>query len=316
MYFPKSSRFLLIFIIMSLGIASTFAHEDENCPHDVFLHVEEGSALILEVTCTDEHMMVSSNNMPMYETEDFPHGTLTAMPRTWYIPLEPQLADEPTALPLMGAVGLIINGIQIQGPNAADRDGYFDPVTNNMLDFCNAHIAGQGEYHYHARANCLLDELTENPDDPTQLVGVILGYGFDGFPILTPYICTNADCSEVTEVQSSWQLTNPSAINAWEENEFVEGSGDLDQCNGMVQADGSYAYYATDTFPYFMGCYMGEVEELNFDPEATRWQGEAQVGMPQGGQQGQPPQGGQGQQPPPPGGQGGQQPPPPPGGGN
>ncbi|MEM7345662.1 MAG: YHYH protein, partial [Chloroflexota bacterium] len=36
-----------------------------------------------------------------------------------------------------------------------------------------------------------------------------------------------------------------------------EGSGDLDQCNGLTLADGSYAYFATDTFPYFMGCYYG-----------------------------------------------------------
>ena len=30
-----------------------------------------------------------------------------------------------------------------------------------------------------------------------------------------------------------------------------------DECNGRTQADGSYAYYATKDFPYFLGCFKG-----------------------------------------------------------
>ena len=38
--------------------------------------------------------------------------------------------------------------------------------------------------------------------------------------------------------------------------EFVEGLGDLDQCNGMVQ-NGVYGYVVTATYPHVMGCFTG-----------------------------------------------------------
>jgi len=50
------------------------------------------------------------------------------------------------------------------------------------------------------------------------------------------------------------------AAAAWDAHEYVAGSGDLDACNGMIRADGSYAYYATDTFPYLLSCYRGEAD--------------------------------------------------------
>ena len=46
----------------------------------------------------------------------------------------------------------------------------------------------------------------------------------------------------------------------------MEGSGDLDECNGLVGEDGSYAYYTTDTFPYTLGCYRGDAIVPEFDP--------------------------------------------------
>lgn len=41
---------------------------------------------------------------------------------------------------------------------------------------------------------------------------------------------------------------------------YVEGSGDLDQCNGTM-VDGEYRYYATDTYPFFPRCFRGNVTE-------------------------------------------------------
>ena len=42
--------------------------------------------------------------------------------------------------------------------------------------------------------------------------------------------------------------------------EYVEGSGDLDECNGMT-VNGSYGYYVTVGYPYVVGCYKGAVDE-------------------------------------------------------
>ena len=46
--------------------------------------------------------------------------------------------------------------------------------------------------------------------------------------------------------------------------EYVEGSGDLDECNGRVGVtpefpDGIYHYYATDSYPYLQRCVKGVV---------------------------------------------------------
>ena len=45
----------------------------------------------------------------------------------------------------------------------------------------------------------------------------------------------------------------------WAAHSYVERSGDLDQCNGRVDDDGQYRYYTTTSFPYYLGCYRGDL---------------------------------------------------------
>jgi hypothetical protein len=45
---------------------------------------------------------------------------------------------------------------------------------------------------------------------------------------------------------------------------YVEGAGDLDECNGRTGVTpefpaGTYHYYATDTYPFLQRCVKGEV---------------------------------------------------------
>ena len=40
--------------------------------------------------------------------------------------------------------------------------------------------------------------------------------------------------------------------------EYVEGLGDLDECNGMT-FKGSYGYYVTDGYPYILNCFKGTI---------------------------------------------------------
>lgn len=47
------------------------------------------------------------------------------------------------------------------------------------------------------------------------------------------------------------------ASDTWAAHSYVEGVGSLDQCNGRTDADGNYAYYTTDNFPYILGCFQG-----------------------------------------------------------
>jgi len=41
--------------------------------------------------------------------------------------------------------------------------------------------------------------------------------------------------------------------------EYQANQGDLDECNGMT-VDGQYGYYVTDTFPWVLGCFKGNLD--------------------------------------------------------
>ena len=114
------------------------------------------------------------------------------------------------------------------------------------LDQNNAHVDERGLYHYHGMPPALA-----STGDST-----LVGWAADGFEI---------HYAGATAV-SSWQLkdgTRPTApggaydgtyVQDWE---YIEGSGNLDACNGAV-VQGQYVYFATDTFPFFPHCLMGE----------------------------------------------------------
>jgi hypothetical protein len=153
-------------------------------------------------------------------------------------------------VPLLGPVGIIVDGLPLYGPNEAPQQGTGDPYLDGILDFCDGHTGPRGDYHYHARPDCLFKA------EARALDGRVVGYAFDGITILAPYVCADKECTEIKKLTSSWQKTSE-ARNAWESHGYVAGSGDLDRCNGRVGADGKYHYYATDTFPYLLACYKG-----------------------------------------------------------
>jgi hypothetical protein len=55
--------------------------------------------------------------------------------------------------------------------------------------------------------------------------------------------------------------------------EYVAGLGDLDECNGRVGVtpefpNGTYHYYATDTYPYLQRCVKGTATTTGAQPPA------------------------------------------------
>lgn len=282
-----------------------------DCPAENFVEVQadpqNGSypAPELNAYCQDGWVVVETNDIPDFEFVPTTPNPLQAQAYTFRFPQDPQIAAETTDVPLVGPIGVSVNGLAIFGPTEAPNDGSRDPYLDGILDYCNGHTAHGGVYHFHARPDCTFADLDGQ-------VGLVIGYAFDGFPILAPTICADEGCTSVREVQSSWTVVDPSAANAWERHGYVEGLSELDECNGMTLSDGSYVYFATDTFPYFIGCYRGVVAGDNLVGG-----GQAGGGALPGGQaQGQPggsgpggqtgPGGGPGN--PPPSGQGGQPP--------
>ena len=245
-----------------LGISDSQPPTNIDCPDVNFIDVQANPANgnyptpELSVDCTENQVIIHTNNIPNFEFVPTTPNALQAQDYTFTLPLNPTEAAQTTDVPLGGSIGVTVNGLVIFGPTEAPRDGYRDPYLDQILDYCNGHTAPGGVYHFHARPDCIYEDMDGQ-------VGLVIGYAFDGYPILAPYICADDNCTTTQEVQSSWQDVNPTLTNAWERHEYVAGSGDLDECNGIEFSDGSYAYFATDTFPYFMGCYRGDVDSSN-----------------------------------------------------
>ena len=252
------------------GSSSTStAAGDPDCPQAAsFLDVSGDSAgadypaPTLAVSCEGDEVVVASNGIPNFDFDQVTPNALEEQDFEFRFPRDPTAAAATTAVPLGGTVAVAVNGLPIFGPTEAGQDGYRDPLLDALLDYCNGHTAPGGVYHFHARPDCLFTDL----EGQTSLV---IGYAFDGYPILAPYGCDDADCTAVRPMKSSWQpiadqfdengdpIYDGTTEGSWDINEYVEGSGDLDECNGRALSGGGYAYYATDTFPYFVGCYTG-----------------------------------------------------------
>ncbi len=210
----------------------------------------------LTATCSNSSFLVASNGIPTFEFVMSNPSNLAAQVYSFNIPRNPSFAASTTAIPLGGPIGVTINGLPLFGPTENPNDGYKDPYINGILDYCNGHPAQKGDYHFHASPSSAHPECIA---DITK-VGQVLGYAFDGYAMVSPYVCTDVACSSTKKLTSSWRVIagkDPKTSNAWDAHEFVSGLGDLDQCNGYTRGDGTYVYVATDAFPYFFGCYKG-----------------------------------------------------------
>jgi len=220
-----------------------------------FVDVSKGSAGAryarpeLSVSCTDDHVVVQSNGIPNFEFVAITPNPLQAQRYNWRIPRSPRPSTDPQQVPLLGPTAVMVNGLPFFGPNEAPEHGTADPYLDKLLDFCGGHAGPGGMYHFHVMPVCLFDKVEGR-------AALVVGYAFDGYPILAPSECADASCATVRKVRSSWRREN-SQRNVWTANQYVDGHGDLDRCNGMTRPDGTYAYYATETFPYGPACYHG-----------------------------------------------------------
>ena len=146
------------------------------------------------------------NGIPHYTFVQTTPNALTAANHAYQIPLNPEIADAPTDIPLLGFVGVAVNGAPFFGPNEGgipQAEQFGDPIYNNdnasasadgsgtLMDGCLGHTAN--EYHYHALLDICLtpDSLTEDPwflpERDTTLPSPVVGYAADGFPVYGRY---------------------------------------------------------------------------------------------------------------------------------
>ena len=154
-------------------------------------------------------------------------------------------------------------------------------------DMNHAHVQPNGAYHYHGMPELLVDFLGDNQGM------TLVGWASDGFPVYARYGYSNTNDSNSTikSLIPSYRLklqpdsnrpmvltslaggpgqgntspNTPIAMGAFTQDyEYVEGLGDLDQCNGRFGVtpefpSGIYYYVVTDDFPFFTRCLKGNI---------------------------------------------------------
>lgn len=235
-----------------------------------------------------DNRTITTNNIPDHEVGLFgdSEGSLnpnqvSAQNSSYSVDLTPEIASTKTALlgsdgPLY-SFGILLNGVELD-PVAAEpwpHEGFMASNVNwdwNLeatmvligLDCNNAHVQPTGKYHYHASPTLYLASLNNSNDEMS-----LIGYAADGFPIYSKYGYADAsdENSGIRELLSSYSLkegTRPGDGDTAPcgdytgvysaDFEYVEGSGDLDECNGRTgitpeYPNGTYYYVITDDFP-------------------------------------------------------------------
>jgi len=245
------------------------------------------SADILKICYTNDSVWVYSkgmtDNMGQYQNP----GTCIAQSYHFRFPRNPQVAATKTTSPMIGAIGLLLNGIPIYGlSNANSWNGSTNanPQQGGLgvwnvevyksegftLDTAfGAHPQQQGAYHTHATPYRLYKYVATTQHSP------IIGYAFDGYPVYGPYGYSDANdaTSSIARMKSGYSLRNittrttlPSGATASQAGPAVSSTypigtycedyewlasngGDLDQYNGRFCKTPEYP---NGTYAYFI----------------------------------------------------------------
>jgi hypothetical protein len=244
-------------------------------------------------TCTDTTRELTANGIPDHEVGEFPNAdnpnTISEQTVSASYTLEPSKTATATVLGgPHGSTGYALNGVKIDAGTAGSCDdtGTACSLIGNVgnwsiealgqtafnfgTDDNNAHVQPGGTYHYHGMPEGFIDKRGGNSHAMT-----LIGWAADGFPIYARYGYSAADdaSSELKVVVGSYQLvseisdsrpsTDTYSLGTFAQDyEYLEGSGDLDECNGRIGVtpefpEGRYHYYATDSYPFFQRCVTG-----------------------------------------------------------
>lgn len=243
---PRTLPFLLI--LAGLSACEATEADDTAADPTAAQNADYGATLAdagwaddMTVSLGDEALTLGDDGIPdhdVLEAYALMDGTTTGVSARAYsveIPVTPVYSDSTTDTN-MGTIGVAISGGVYFNPY--EGDGTSIAVDNNFvvdgvpfLDTCNAHPLPDGaDYHYHGVPYCITDEV-DTDGAHSVLIGVLL----DGFAVYGP------------------------------QGEGGTAPTDLDECSGHTGATpefpaGVYHYHLTETAPYSIDCYHGEVE--------------------------------------------------------
>lgn len=207
----------------------------------------------------------------------------------------PVMATNTTALSLQTTNAIMLNGVLLDilpaacfgvgneplgqerigcGMDEIDHPWRYDPMSpyNGFgTDEHNAHTQPDGTYHYHANPMAMFEQdcgiLT--------LTSPVIGFAADGYPVYGSCFEENgiakkarssyrlksgkrADIANYQTPEAGIGLINSDNYDGQfrGDYEYIEGLGDLDECNGRT-VDGQYGYYVTNAYPWVMACFKG-----------------------------------------------------------
>lgn len=222
---------------------------------------------------------IESNGIPSHETGAFPNAgnpnRITEQSYNFRVNILPRFQEDIVWLSEQRPpyyFGVALNGIPFDPATAESwnndpRSGWNEEAIVGGqgrlgLDQSNAHVQPDGSYHYHGIPWRMLKAFKKGNQSM-----VLVGYAADGFPIYMP-------SEKGKGLKPSYRLksgTRPSGPKGrydgtyTQDYEYVQRSGDLDECNGLISHTdeypyGSYMYVLTEEFPFVPRCWRGRVD--------------------------------------------------------
>ena len=227
---------------------------------------------------------IVSNGIPDHNIGMFPNmgnpNSISVQDKTFTITANPSKNSQTTALTTSNGqprfwFGILDNSVVLApianefftNPNTGEdnMDWNENALSSNIslgTDCNNSHVFPTGRYHHHATPSAYVEDRNISSSTTTQV-----GWAADGFPIYYKYGNKNGS---VAELASSFRLKTterggddvsaPSGCPDGtynEDYEYVEGLGDLDECNGYDDPTLGYIYVITDTYPSIPRCFAG-----------------------------------------------------------
>ncbi len=220
----------------------------------------------VEINKGQSFIILKSNGMPNHQVGAFPNSgnphSIEKQNHEFKISANPKMNNFFTKLEMAYDFGVALNGIPFD-PGAAEwyqgkrnSKWQYEALSGAIplgLDTNHAHVQPTGTYHYHGLPLNLLKLKGLKAGAKSHKIG----HAADGFPI---HVLYGRNGKVMT---SSYQLRKGTRSIGGRydgtfvaDYEFVKGSGDLDECNGMI-LNREYVYFLTYKFPVIPRCFKG-----------------------------------------------------------
>ena len=163
---------------------------------------------------------------------------------------------------LATVTGVSVDGVVMFSADSADNvDPFYPPpgFTTEGVDSCLAHCQAMGVYHYHIATGCMVNLPSGSISScagTTACQTSVANYSISGF--------SSYQTMTVIGVAKDGHVVYGPYLSA---NTRVTSGFDI--CNGMFyDSIGNYAYFATSTYPYLVGCF-GPGNYPSFGPNCT-----------------------------------------------